>query len=303
MIAGLVPAAGSSTRMGGPKLLLECEGQPMIARVVRALREGGAARVVVVAPPGDTTEGPPIADQARRAGAEVVVPTARPAEMRDSIELGLEVLARNEPPQRVVLTPGDYPGITREIVSDLLECAARRPEFLVIPCFNGRRGHPIVLPWSIAALISSLPSDNGVNALVARHEDHVVELPIANSAVVADVDTPDELERWRQRDARFPVRVRLFALAKDRAGRSELEIELAPGSKVADVRAALTQRLPGLAPLLSIALIAVNEEYAGDDVPISADSRLAVIPPVSGGAGDCRAFNPSASRHRGMHPQ
>ena len=42
---------------------------------------------------------------------------------------------------------------------------------------------------------------------------------------------------------------------------------------------------PVLAPLLTTAMIAVDEEYAGDDTPIVPGSRLAVIPPVSGGAG------------------
>ena len=48
--------------MGQPKLLLEFDGQTLIGRVVRSLREGGAERVVVVAPPADAAEGPAIAD-------------------------------------------------------------------------------------------------------------------------------------------------------------------------------------------------------------------------------------------------
>jgi molybdenum cofactor cytidylyltransferase len=87
MIAALVPAAGASVRMGRPKLLFEFDGQALISRVVSALSAGGAARVVVIAPPADSPEGPAIAALARGAGAEVVVPRTRPAEMRQSIEL------------------------------------------------------------------------------------------------------------------------------------------------------------------------------------------------------------------------
>ena len=53
MIAALVPAAGSSKRMGQPKLLLEFDGHTLIGRVVGALRAGGVERVVVVAPPAE----------------------------------------------------------------------------------------------------------------------------------------------------------------------------------------------------------------------------------------------------------
>ncbi len=80
--------------------------------------------------------------------------------------------------------------------------------------------------------------------------------------------------------------VRFFALAKERAGQSELTIDLAHGSTVSDVRKALADRLPALAPLIPTALIAVNEEYAGDGTPIAPGSRLAMILPVSGGAGE-----------------
>ena len=47
-VAAIVPAAGLSTRMGRPKLLLPFGGEPLIVRVVNALRQGGAAPVVVV---------------------------------------------------------------------------------------------------------------------------------------------------------------------------------------------------------------------------------------------------------------
>jgi molybdenum cofactor cytidylyltransferase len=299
MIAAVVPAAGTSIRMGRPKLLIEIHGQSLIGRVVSALRAGGAGYVVVVAPPADAVEGPEIAAQARRAGALVIVPGTRPAEMRDSIELGLEWLAKHDSPRSVVLTPGDYPGITPEIVAQLLEYAARLPDRVVLPSYNGRRGHPIVLPWKIAVEVHSLPAGTGINALVARHPYGLVELALSEQAVVTDLDTPEDLERWKQRQDSLRVQVRFFALAKDRAGRSEIEIELAVGSKVADLRAVLAERFPALGPLLATVLIAVNEEYAGDDALISPGSRLAVIPPVSGGAGDCSRVALCLTRQKG----
>jgi molybdenum cofactor cytidylyltransferase len=330
MIAALVPAAGCSARMGRPKLLFEFNGQSLIGLVVSALRSGGAECVVVVAPPCDAAEGPAVAAEARRAGAEVIVPRTRPGEMRESIELGLERLARNDTPQSVLLTPGDYPGINAEIVGQLVQYRTRMPDRIVIPSHNGRRGHPIVLPWAIAAQVPSLPRGAGVNALVAQNGDIVVELEVASPEIVYDLDTPADLQHWEQRqnsgarteknarlpipDSRFQRRnaegpsggsgfrvcVRLFAVAKERAGHAELEIELIPGSKVADLRAALGKRVPALGPLLSTVMIAVDEEYAGDDVAISPCSRLAVIPPVSGGTGGGSHATANRSRSGGV---
>ncbi len=82
--------------------------------------------------------------------------------------------------------------------------------------------------------------------------------------------------------------VRFFALAKDRAGCSAIDVELAEGSRVRDLRAEIARRLPGLAPLMKNVMIAVNEEYADNEATITPGARVAVIPPVSGGAGGRR---------------
>jgi len=78
--------------------------------------------------------------------------------------------------------------------------------------------------------------------------------------------------------------VLLFALAKERAGRPTLTVDLAEGSTVADLKAALARACPALAPLLPTLRIAIDSEYAPDDRPIPPGAELAAIPPVSGGS-------------------
>jgi molybdopterin converting factor subunit 1 len=80
------------------------------------------------------------------------------------------------------------------------------------------------------------------------------------------------------------VRVRLFAAARQAAGASEIELDLPAAATVAELRAALADRIPALRPALGSLMIAVDAEYAPDDLPISPDAEVAAIPPVSGGA-------------------
>jgi molybdenum cofactor cytidylyltransferase len=300
MIAAVIPAAGLSARMGRPKLLLKLGPDTVIGHLIIALRQGGVNRVVVTAPPADAAEGPAVAAEARRAGAEVVVPQTRPIEMRDSVELALETLARGAVPDRVLLTPGDSPGIRSELVVELLELAARWSEHIIIPCFEGRRGHPIVLPWVVATEVRSLPAGIGVNELIVRHQEDVMELPVSEPEVVADLDTPDDLRRWHEnsRPLTRTYRVRLFALAKDLAGCPEIDVELPAAPTVADLRVALAACLPALGPLWPKVVIAVDEEYALDHTVISPGSRIAVIPPVSGGTGEPSGTLPLVSSSR-----
>jgi len=82
------------------------------------------------------------------------------------------------------------------------------------------------------------------------------------------------------------VRVRLFAILRQRAGRDSVDIEIEQGATVADALAALG-REPGLAGVLERIPVrmAVNRDYASPETELSADDELALVPPVSGGAG------------------
>jgi molybdopterin converting factor subunit 1 len=76
------------------------------------------------------------------------------------------------------------------------------------------------------------------------------------------------------------VRIRLFAMLRERAGVSELELELPDGARVSDA----LERLQDLAAGLPL-VMAVNRVYARPDAPLSSGDELALIPPVSGGSG------------------
>ncbi len=79
------------------------------------------------------------------------------------------------------------------------------------------------------------------------------------------------------------VRIRLFAVAKELAGRDLISLELPAGSTVAQLRAKLAADIPALAAVLPHILFAVGSDYAKEDTVIAAGSEVACIPPVSGG--------------------
>jgi molybdopterin converting factor subunit 1 len=75
------------------------------------------------------------------------------------------------------------------------------------------------------------------------------------------------------------VRIRLFAQLRQRAGRSEVSLDLEDGARVRDAIVALGDLVAGLPVVM-----AVNREYADEDAPLSGGDELALIPPVSGGS-------------------
>ena len=75
------------------------------------------------------------------------------------------------------------------------------------------------------------------------------------------------------------MRVRLFAILRERAGADELELELPEGATVSDA----LERVGALSNGVPV-VMAINQEYADTEAPLHADDELALIPPVSGGA-------------------
>jgi molybdenum cofactor cytidylyltransferase len=196
MIAAVIPAAGLSVRMGRPKLILPVGGVLLIARVVAAIRDGGADRVIVVTAPTDTPGASEIAGAARGEGAEVVVAPSPPLDMRASVELGLEFLARGPAPSAILLAPGDSPGLNPALVARVIRNGIESPGRIVVPRHGGRSGHPILLPWGLAKKIPRLPAGVGVNALMAAHPDLIAAFEADDPGILADLDTPEDYRRW-----------------------------------------------------------------------------------------------------------
>jgi molybdenum cofactor cytidylyltransferase len=195
MIAAIVPAAGLSRRMGRPKPLLDIGGMPLVARVVCALRDGGADRVIVIAPPVERGESAAIAREAEAHGAEVVVLDHESADMRGSIESGMNRIEVWDAVEAILLTPADVPGIDAALVARVIgagrkECAIARPRAAA------KTGHPIYLPRDVAREIRGLPQGVGVNVLVEGTGRRVVEVEVEDGDSLRDVDTPEDYRLW-----------------------------------------------------------------------------------------------------------
>lgn len=77
--------------------------------------------------------------------------------------------------------------------------------------------------------------------------------------------------------------VRLFARAKDLAGRDAVTLTMPDGATAGDLRRRLEAEYPALAGLVERSALAVNAEFAEDSSPLLADADVALLPPVSGG--------------------
>ena len=79
------------------------------------------------------------------------------------------------------------------------------------------------------------------------------------------------------------VNVKLFAVAKQCVGKSAIDVELADGANIRQLRGAIVEQFPPLADVMRHARLAVDNDYVNDAIVIDAKSEFAIIPPVSGG--------------------
>lgn len=190
----ILPAAGRSVRMGRPKLLLPWQDGTVIEAVISVWQASGVEQVLIVVHPEDQQ----LADVCRAAGAEVVVAPTPPPDMRSSLCLGLTALmdAVGLHPNDVVLTaPADIPGLSPAVIDLLLQEHNPAEPKILVPLHNGRKGHPVLLPAAYAQELFSLPSDQGLNALLTPERMRTVSC--SESGVPQDLDTPEDYQRLR----------------------------------------------------------------------------------------------------------
>ena len=199
MIFAVVPAAGRSSRMGRPKLSLPLGGRTVLEHVVGALRQGGVDEMLVVVGPHDSA----LAPLARAAGAAVLSLPEATADMRATVEHGLRWLEERfhpRPDDAWFLAPADHPTLDADVVRRLCEVYAdRRSRSILVPVFEGRRGHPTLIAWRHVAGVRALPDGQGINAYLRSHVEDIAEVPAGSDAVLCDLDTPEDYERlWRE---------------------------------------------------------------------------------------------------------
>ncbi len=195
MIFALIPAAGQSTRMGRPKLLLPLGGRPVLEHVIRAIQMAGIDRILVVAAP----HLPELVPLAKEAGARAVPLYAATSGMRATVEFGLRWAEANWQPtadDAFLLVPGDHPTLDPTVIRQLLDARKRLPQFSVFcPTYEGRRGHPTLIGWEHVAGIRDFPAEQGLNLYLRQQTIETHALPVDSSSVLGDLDTPEEYER------------------------------------------------------------------------------------------------------------
>ncbi len=188
MINAIVLAAGESKRMGMPKPLLLFRGLPttFVDQIVSVLRDTCVDRITVVL----GAEARKVRESAVLSGVDIVINEDYARGQLSSLIAGL----RSMPPETeaIVLCLVDNPLITREMVNRVIEAFRETGQPIVVPVFQGQRGHPALFARSMFDELLNAPADEGARHVVQSNGDKVLEVDVPDPAVLTRIDTPED---------------------------------------------------------------------------------------------------------------
>jgi molybdenum cofactor cytidylyltransferase len=172
--------------MGRQKLLLPFAGTTVIAHVVAQLRRAGVGEVIAVI----GADAPEV--DAALAGHAVII-ARNPDYLRgmlSSVRAGLAAAPSHWTAALLVL--GDQPLITPAILGSVLNAAGA--DRIAVPTFNGRRGHPILLPRCFWEEALTRHNDIGLRGVLRAHATAVDQVEVDSEDILADMDTPADYD-------------------------------------------------------------------------------------------------------------
>lgn len=182
--AGLILAAGASRRMGQPKALLPYRGGTFLGHLWDRLQELQLPWTRVVTSPDLVVPMPHLVNPETARGPI------------GSIQLALRMGAGDYPWLLVVAV--DRPRVSPHTFAKLCHQAQQSGAHVIVPAYQGRRGHPIIFARCCYADLLAAPDDPGARWVVARHRDQRLEVEVDDPAILEQFDTPEQLAKMQE---------------------------------------------------------------------------------------------------------
>ena len=200
-IGAVLLAAGEGARLGGrAKGAIEIEGEPLLIRGLRVLSQVGIDEVVVVTGHYQSDLAPLLTQTHSLFDNDCLVEVTQPTvdhSQSDSLRLGVKSLSQEI--NAAMVLPVDMPALTREDLVALIGAYKHADpgiEF-VGPIVGTRPGNPVLFSRRIASQIVQGEGDFGSGAWRHQRPDWLLEWQTDNLHYVTDIDTPEDLDRWR----------------------------------------------------------------------------------------------------------
>ncbi len=186
-IAGLILAAGGSSRMGDQNKLLQLiDGMPMVKKVVESCLHSNLSSIYVVL--GHDSEW--INNCISTEGINFVNNEDWRLGMASSINSGIGAMNNDFDGAMILL--GDMPYIETKLIDQMIELFQEYK--IVVPVKNGRQGNPVLFSSTFFNDLQSIDGDKGAKRVIQENFSSVVPTHVMTNAIFRDIDTPQQMK-------------------------------------------------------------------------------------------------------------
>jgi molybdenum cofactor cytidylyltransferase len=186
-VSAIILSAGESRRMGTLKPLLPFGEKTVIETVLDNFLKVNLYEIIVVL----GYQANRIIEIISRYSVKIVFNEKYKDGMLSSIQKGIE--ATDEKTEAYMIALVDQPFISSSLIESLLGKCENNG--IVIPSYNGRRGHPIIIPAKYRDEIFRLDANIGLRQLIQNHEDEIIYVDVSSDDVIRDMDFPEDYKR------------------------------------------------------------------------------------------------------------
>ncbi len=194
--AGLILAAGESSRFGELKQLAFVAGEPLLARVVRAALSSALDKTILVLGFCAERISRQLGSILDDPGLSVITNTAYKAGMATSIRAGMAQIDRSFDSAMIIL--GDFPFLTPRIIDQVLQAYRTSGKGICLPVRDDRWGHPICLSRRFFGSLMQIEGDTGAREIIRTNWSQVYQFNIGEDGCFFDVDTQQDMEHLKK---------------------------------------------------------------------------------------------------------
>jgi molybdenum cofactor cytidylyltransferase len=185
-IWAIILAAGESKRMGLPKMLLKFDGITMIEKVIENVKLADLGNAIVVLGSGSEE----IKELVEKASFRHCYNENFSEGMLSSVKCGFRDLPENV--AAALVFQGDQPFISPAVIRSLINAYLSSAKGIVIPVYNNKRGHPLLVDGKYRNNIELLDPEKGLRELARCFSDDVLEVQSDEPGILRDFDTYED---------------------------------------------------------------------------------------------------------------
>jgi molybdenum cofactor cytidylyltransferase len=191
MIVAVILSAGESSRMGRPKALLPIDGVRFVEKIVSALKSTDVGNIIVVL--GHNAE--EMRQKISDLPVTILINHDYKQGQLSSLQVAishLESSSEGSPVDGILVHLVDHPYISTTLVDLMIKRFYETKKLMVVPRFQGRRGHPVIFARALFSELLAAGPDQGAKPVVHAHRDDTLEIDTKDEGVLIDIDTPEE---------------------------------------------------------------------------------------------------------------